>query len=54
MPAGSFSTVLGFQGPEINKRATTAITTMAIIIGQLNLLILFSPGQGILARLNIS
>lgn len=44
-PAPSLSTNLGFYGPEINKRAITAIATKAAIIGQLILLIMFSPGQ---------
>ena len=39
IPVGSFSTNLGLHGPEINIRAITAITTMAVIIGQLILLI---------------
>jgi hypothetical protein len=43
IPAGSFSTILGLHGPEINKRAITAITTKAAIIGQRILLILFLP-----------
>jgi hypothetical protein len=44
MPAGSFSTILGSHGPEINNRAITAMTTKATIIGQRILLMLFSPG----------
>jgi hypothetical protein len=39
VPAGSFSTILGLHGPEINIRAITAITTMAAIIGNLILFI---------------
>jgi hypothetical protein len=45
VPAGSFSTNLGFHGPEINIRAITAITTKAAIIGQLILLISTSSAQ---------
>ena len=45
IPAGSFSTTLGLHGPESNKRAITPIITKAAIIGQLILLIEFSPGQ---------
>ena len=45
IPAGSFSTNLGFHGPEINIRAITAITTKAAIIGQLILLISQSSAQ---------
>jgi hypothetical protein len=45
IPAGSFSTTLGLHGPESNKRAVTPIITKAAIIGQLILLIEFSPGQ---------
>jgi hypothetical protein len=43
IPAGSFSTNLGLHGPEINIRATTAITTKAAIIDQLILLISTNP-----------
>ena len=42
IPAWSLSTDLGFHGPEINKRAKTAITTTATMTGQRILLILFS------------
>jgi hypothetical protein len=45
VPAGSFSTNLGFHGPEINIRAITAITTKAAIIGQLILLISTSSAR---------
>ena len=42
-PAAAFSTNLGLHGPEINKRAVTAITTKAAAIAQLILLIRTSP-----------
>lgn len=43
MPAESFSINRGLHGPEINKRAITAMTAKAAIIGQLVLFISTSP-----------
>jgi len=42
-PVASLSTNLGLHGPEINKRAITAITTRAAAIAQLILFIRTSP-----------